>query len=360
MKIAQIVSLQESVPPQSKNGLEFVVSWLTEELVKRGHKITLFAPSNSKTKAKLVSIFPYGITNKEMLVWGWDRRDFSEWNTALAVSNENNFDIIHAHIGTIFKFLPFVSKPVVYTTHEPYNDEFRLRYLEKKEYRRYFKFALKQYKKVYYVNISKRQEKHFKQAQKYYFKKHITIYNGVPVKKFSFNLKPKNYLLYLGYINQKKGADLAAWIAKKLKAKLILAGENFGQEKFFRQKIKPYLNKDIKYVGPVNFKEKNDLYKNALATLAPLRWDEPFGLTIVESQACGTPVIAFNKGAAPELIQNGKTGFVVKTEKEMMEAIKKIDKIDRHQCRLWVENNFTVEKMVDEYEKLYKQLIKIK
>jgi glycosyltransferase involved in cell wall biosynthesis len=131
----------------------------------------------------------------------------------------------------------------------------------------------------------------------------------------------------------------------------------FNEEKFFEEKIKPYLSDKIEYLGAVNFQEKNELYKNALATLAPLSWHEPFGLTIVESQACGTPVIAFRKGAAPEIIKHGETGFVVETEEQMIDAIGSINTINRESCRKWVETNFSVKKMVDEYEKFYASLI---
>ena len=138
---------------------------------------------------------------------------------------------------------------------------------------------------------------------------------------------------------------------------LILAGNIFSQEKFFNEKIKPYLNKNIKYVGPLDFKEKIKCLKNAKACLNPITWEEPFGLVPVEAQACGTPVIAFDKGAMSEIIKDGKTGFVVETEEEMIEAIKNIDKIKREDCRKWVEQNFSVEKMVDEYEKLYYKIV---
>ncbi len=360
MKIAQIVSATQTVPPQSKNGLEFVVSWLTEELVKRGHKVTLFAPGNSKTKAKLISVFPYEISELKEKVWGWDKRDFSDWNSVLAISMQKNFDIIHTHTNNTTKFVPFINKPIIFTKHGPYNNKFKSKYLNNKKYKKYFKFALEQYKKINYVNISKKQENDFKKCEKYYFKKHTTIHNGIPVDKFSFNNNPKNYLFYLGYINKDKGADVAVQVAKKIKMKLILAGDVYGQEKFFKQKIKPYLNKDIKYVGPVNFKEKVELLKNAYALLNPVQWHEPFGLVPVEAQACGTPVIAFNKGAMPEIIQHNKTGFVVNTEQEMINAIKNINKIKRQDCRDWVEKNFSVERMVDDYEKLYKKLVKNK
>ncbi len=359
MKIAQVVSYQESVPPRSKNGLEFLVSWLTEELVKRGHQVTLFAPADSKTKAKLKSICPTNINNDKNVVWYFT--NYSNWNVSYVLSEAENFDIIHTHtLPALFTY--FTGRPIIHTLHTPFSEEdekFRKHYLINKKYAKYLKYIIDSYKKINYVTISKFQQKNFKKCEPYYFKNYTHIYNGIPVEKFILNNQPADYLIFLGYLCTEKGAHIAVRVARKLKRKLILAGEYYEKEPtYFNKYIKPFLNKDIKYVGPVGFREKNELLKNASACLAPIQWDEPFGLVPVEAQACGTPVIAFKRGAMPEIISHGHTGFVVKTEKEMVEAVKKIDKIERHDCRQWVEKNFTVKRMTDEYEKLYRKLIK--
>ncbi|MDQ3014859.1 MAG: glycosyltransferase family 4 protein [bacterium] len=358
MKIAQVVSLVESVPPQSKNGLEFIVSWLTEGLVQRGHDVTLFAPGNSKTHAHLKSLLPKGtsiniVPLNEMEL---DMAGFSFWNVMYAAHFAQDFDIIHCHNDGA-AMVPYVKTPIIQTLHHPYKHEFLEPYLKLPEYAKTLDFITDQYSKINYVTISKRQQEHFKQAEPFYFKKYTTIYNGIPLEQFSFNEHPQDYLFFIGYIRKDKGADVAVQVAKALNMKLILAGENKGQEVFFKEHIEPYLNDKITYIGPVDFEQKNELYKNAIATLAPLSWHEPFGLTLVESQACGTPVIAFNKGAAAEIIYHGKTGFVVNTIDEMCEAVKKIGEISRKNCREWVEKNFSIEKMVDEYEKFYTTLL---
>ncbi len=357
LRIAQVVSFQESVPPISQSGLEFAVSWITEELVARGHDVTLFAPENSKTNAKLISLIPKHIWSIKHPhdIWGSTWR--SAWNTSLVSSLAKNFDVIHVHTGTIALSMPFIQTPVVFTLHHRFTDDVWSPELADPKHLESMKYIFEQLSKINYVAISKKQETDFLAAEKFYFKNHTTIHNGIPVEQFSFNDKPKDYLLFIGYINKNKGADVAVRVAKKLNMKLILAGNNYGEEKFFDEHIRPYLSDDIQYVGPVNFEQKNELYKNARAKLAPILWDEPFGLTIVESQACGTPVIAFNKGAASEIIKHGETGFVVTTEEEMIEAVGKIDHIDRKKCREWVEENFSVSKMVDGYEKLYQGLI---
>ena len=355
LKIAQVAPMIESVPPRDKNGLEFVVSWITEELVKRGHEVTLFAPSDSQTTANLFPILDKGsaYTSRD----DWERHFFSVWNTIIAGSAKEQFDVIHCHNRNSALISPFTDSTIVETFHHSFEDDNILKDLHRNTTSsKNTKVIGDFFKKINYVTVSKHQENQFIVYEESSFKNHTTIYNGIPVEKFDFSDKPGDYLLFLGYINKNKGADTAVRVAQKLGMKLILAGNNIGEEKFFEEHIKPHLNDKIQYVGPVNFVEKNKLYKNALAKLDPLAWNEPFGLTIVESQACGTPVIAFEKGAAPELIKEGETGFVVKSEEEMVEAVKKVSQLKRTACRAWVEQNFSVEKMVDGYEALYKKL----
>lgn len=356
LRIAQIVSMYESVPPKSQNGLEFVVSWLTEELVRRGHDVTLFAPANSKTKAKLVSIIPERISAKNSEPW--HNFFFSIWNTIIAGTKKDEFDIIHCHNSNSTYIAPFVSVPVVETIHSPFNDNVT-KLCHNNEYVRSLQPIFDEYSKVNYVAVSKHQENDFATEENIYFKKHTCIHNGIPVENFTFSDNSdgqKDYLLFIGYINKNKGADVAVRVARALNMKLILAGSTFGEEEFFEEHIKPFLDEKIVYVGTVDFEQKNKLYGGAIAKLAPVAWHEPFGLTLVEAQACGTPVIAFDKGAAREVVNDGVTGFVVNSETEMIDAVKKISEIDRKNCRAWVEENFSVKKMVDEYEKLYNKL----
>lgn len=354
LKIAQVVSLQESVPPVSQNGLEFIVSWLTEELVARGHDVTLFATSDSKTTAKLVSISSRALHRDSHPSWHFSF--YGIWNTLLTLMQKESYDIIHCHSQDATLLTPFTTSKIVTTLHSPFDNNF-LTLCQTANTHGELQPIIDQISKVNHVAISKKQETDYLLAEDSYFKNHTCIHNGIPVDKFDFNDKPKDYLLFIGYINKNKGADVAVRVAKKLGMKLILAGNNDCEEEFFKEHIEPYLNEDIQYVGKVNFAEKNELYKNAIVKLAPIFWHEPFGLTIVEAQACGTPVIAFNKGAAAEIIKNGETGFIVETEEEMIEAVKKISNIDRRVCRVWVENNFSVKKMVDEYEKFYEKIL---
>ncbi|MEK7552035.1 MAG: glycosyltransferase family 4 protein [Patescibacteria group bacterium] len=354
MKIAQIVSLEESVPPKHKNGLEFVVSWITEELIKRGHDVTLFAPADSKTKAKLVPLVSVCLSNQDNKTQNWKQPQADMWNSALVAAQSGNFDIIHSHSRSIVYFMSQIKIPVVQTLHHPAS--FHHPFFDNEIGEANLRFILDHYSKINYVSVSKNQLNEYLGSKSSYFKNYTNIYNGIPINDFEFNNNPNNYLFFIGYINKNKGADIAVRVAKKMGMNLILAGDNSTEIDFFKKEIEPYLNDKIKYVGPVDFKKKNELYKNALATLAPIRWQEPFGLTIVESQACGTPVISFRNGAAPEIIDHGNTGFVVENEEQMIEAVSKIKTIDRKKCREWVEKNFSVETMVDGYEALYRKL----
>jgi glycosyltransferase involved in cell wall biosynthesis len=182
------------------------------------------------------------------------------------------------------------------------------------------------------------------------------------VKTFEFNPQPKDYLFFLGRISPEKGPLKAIKAAKLAKKRLLIAAKIDPVDKeYFQKKVKPLLDgRQIKYIGEVGKKRKVQLLKNALALLAPIQWEEPFGLFMTEAMACGTPVIAFKRGSVPEIVKNGKTGFVVKNIQEMVRAIKKINQIDRKKCRERVIKKFSVEVMTTGYEKVYYKLLKKK
>lgn len=348
MKIAQIAPLSEPIPPKNKNGLEFVVHFLTEELAKRGHEITLFASANSKTSANLESVFPKNISNDPNA--SWTPYTYNLWNSFNCFSKINQFDIIHTHsFGAESAFFSyFVNTPVLTTIHS----QKRETPIYKKD-KRYFKYSKPIFDFLYKQNrvfVSKAQQNSYK-----YFKNAYVVHNGIPAEQFAFSGHSYDYFAYLGYLNCQKGAHTAVRVAKKAKIKLKLAGN--GTKEFLEKEIYPYLDENIEYLGPVSGKNKIKFLQNAKALLVPIQWEEPFGLIMPEAMACGTPVIAFNRAAVPEIVKDGETGFIVKNEEEMIKAIKKIDSIDRKKCRERVEKYFTVEKMADEYEKIYQKII---
>ena len=352
LRIAQVVSLQESIPPKGKNGLEFMVHYLTEELVKRGHDVTLFATKDSKTSAKLVDVLPYPAAKKR--IFGWGGTEYSLISLTKAVEMENKFDVIHTHIGQVaYYFTNLIKTPIVETIHSPIH-KIPKRYLPKKNIQdRYLKDSRNRYKKMQHVFVSKNQKKNaFMQNSG------SVIHNGIDLEEFKFKKDPQDYFLYLGYMTSNKGAHLAVKAARRARVKLKLAGSYKHCEKYFEEEIKPYLKKGkIEYVGVVNPVQRNKLLGGAKAILVPLQWEEPFGLIMIEAMACGTPVIGFDIAAVPEIVKDGKTGFIVKDFKEMAKAVRKVDEIDRGTCRSHIEKHFSVEKMVDGYEKVYEKAV---
>jgi len=326
---------------------------VAEGLAKRGHEVTFFGPLGSKSKickvreVKIVPLYENEILKSPEVKKSREREKISYLFDQYIVSlifKENfkkEFDIIHIH--PVDRALPFASltkTPVVYTLHDPiYPWRAKI-------------FEMYQTKNQYFISISDAQRKPAPDLNWA-----GTIYNGINLKSFPFNPKPKNYLLFLGRILERKGAHIAIKATIKSNENLIIAGTP-SKGKFWEKYIRPFLKrKNIKYVGFLPYGETYKLYQNAKVLLCPIQWEEPFGLTFIESMACGTPVIAFDRGSAREVIKDGKTGFVVKDIEEMVKAIKKIDKIDRRECRRWVEEKFTIEKMIDNYERVFYQII---
>jgi glycosyltransferase involved in cell wall biosynthesis len=340
LRIAQIAPLWFPIPPQKYGGTERVVSYLTEGLVKRGHRVTLFASGDSKTRAKLISI-----TKKHLIARGvpWQDWWWNNLNYSFAFERAKEFDLIHSHwtpVGMFFQGI--VKTPVLHTLHN----------IPRKTDHRWPIFRY--YKNSNVVFISKKQ----KVNSLVRFKNEWVVYNGLDISQFKFNLSPKNYFIWIGRICPDKGTDLAIKIAKKRGIKLLLAGQLQPMyQDFFKKEIKPHLGQKIKYIGELSQAQLSSFYGSAKALIYPHRWQEPFGLVMIESMACGTPVIAFNRGSVPEIVKDGKTGFVVNSIKEAVEAVKKIDQINRLDCRKWVEEKFTVEKMVDNYERVYYKIL---
>ncbi|MBZ9577659.1 glycosyltransferase family 4 protein [Patescibacteria group bacterium] len=323
-------------------------------LVKKGHKVSFFTPKGSKSKkfkvyeSSFQPLYKEKITNyHEIDEKGKFSYLFEQYLICLILKkySKEHFDIVHIHpadralpFGYLFPKIPFV-----YTLHDPVS------LWRKKIYRLY------KTKNQYFVSISKAQQKPAPDLNWI-----GTVYNGIRLKPFSFNPNPKNYLLFIGRLLEKKGADTAIKIALKTKQNLIIVGApNKGA--FWEKRIKPYLKrKNIKYVGYVPYEKTYKYYGEAKAALYPIKWEEPFGLTFIEAMACGTPVIVFDRGSAREVVKDGKTGFVVKTIKGAVAAIKKIDQIDRKECRKRVEEKFSIEKMVNDYEKVYYEILKKK
>lgn len=356
LRIAQLSTPFVDVPPETYGGTELVIHNITEELVRRGHKVTLYATKSSKTKARLKYVFKeaLGLQGMENLLsplaskLSWAHALPSLYHAILPFEEANEFDIIHNHFHYYGLFFSSLSKVSVLTT---YHGDFSG--AEKSPIE---KMILEKYKNNYWTTISESQKRNCKIKLNF----QAVIHHGIPIEKFSFNKKPQDYFVWLGRIVEKKGIKEAIEIAKKSNTKLIIAGIIGRNKDFFNKEIKPHIDKKlIFFIGPVNHKEKVKLLKNAKALLYPVKWEEPFGLVMIEAMACGTPVVAFRQGSVPEIIKDKKTGFVVNNIKETLNVLKNINQINRKECRDHIKNNFTIEKMVDKYEETYKRILNI-
>ncbi len=345
MRIAQIAPLAIRVPPEKYGGTERVVHALTEELVKRGHEVTLFASGDSITSAKLNSVFPTSIRNSKIRpVYGFNAPLMHSISRAYVMEKE--FDVIHDHVAfpgpSIGAALAEKSTtPAVLTLHGHIEPDHISTYRE--------------FRKMNIVTISQDLGRDIQDLNLAGF-----VHNGLPMEHYPFSAQHDGYLLWVGRICLEKGPHHAIVAAKRLNLPLILAGkieETEAGQRYYRKYVKPFLNDQIKWIGEIDETERNDLMARALVFLHPITWREPFGLTIIEANACGLPVVAFNLGAMPEIIEEGKTGFLVKNLDEMVEAIKNVDTIDRAYCRAHALTKFNAAKMAEGYEAIYKKVI---
>ncbi len=355
LRIAQITNLQESVPPLNKHGLEQIVSYLTEELVRRGHEVTLFAPADSKTNAHLVPLWPTA-TSRDLNHHGISPETHTQWAVATAFSRHQEFDIIHDHTRfTSLFFANLVPTPVVSTIHHPISLEL-LAPSYPPQYHPYIRDGWLNFaKSVHTVVVSKFQAQNYPSPS-------TVIPNGISLRNWvAPSMEPGSYLAFLGYLTPDKGAAEAVEAALQTNIPLKIAGpldNSEANQKYFHSRIAPHLGSQIEYLGPLSFDQKQVFLSNALATLLPIQWDEPFGLVAIESLASGTPVIAWNRAALPEIIEDGRSGFLVNSVSEMVEKISKLSQINRADCRKRVEENFTSEIMTTKYESLYQSLLK--
>lgn len=342
MKIGMIAPPIENVPPKKYGGTERVVSVLTEELVRRGHDVTLFASGQSRTSAKLISVFPKSLReafpdNKDVS----RRVQISLQHVGNAYGMQDEFDIIHDHTG--YFGLPFTqsaSTPVISTVHGPLTKEILPLY--------------QQFTKPYLVSISYSQRK---PAPRLNFA--ANVYNGLQLAKYPFSPYHSGYLLAVGRFSPEKGIHNAIEIAQKSHLPLIIAAKlEESQKEYFAKRIQPHLCSSIQWLGEVTEKHRNELMSHALGFLHPLEWEEPFGLTIIEAMACGTPVIAFNKGSMKEIISHGKTGFIAKNNNDAVSYIQKLDSISRSYCRRYSLLRFGADTMATEYENVYEAILK--
>ncbi len=333
-KIAILSPVAWRTPPRHYGPWEQIASSVCEGMVKKGLDVTLFATLDSVTGAKLEGICEKGYEEDKSV----DGLVHSVMHISNLMERADEFDLIHSH----FDFLPLtysklIKTPIVTTIHG---------FSSPKIWPVYEKYN----RHAYYVSIS--------YADRYEKLDYIAnVYNGIDVSKFSFNNDPGDYLLFFGRFHPDKGPHDAINIAKKAGKRLIMAGI-IQDEKYYEEKVKPYIDgEQIVFVGSAGPEKRNELIGNALALLHPIYFDEPFGLSVAEAMICGTPVIAYNRGSMPELIRHGETGFLVKNSDEAAGAVNAVSSIDRALCREHAVMNFSNERMVDGYIKVYQKIL---
>jgi glycosyltransferase involved in cell wall biosynthesis len=334
MHIAMLAPIAWRTPPRHYGPWESVASLLTEGLVARGHDVTLFATADSQTSATLHAVCPRGYEEDRALIPKvWECLHISE-----LFEHADAYDLIHNH----FDFLPLTytgqtTTPVVTTIHGFSSPGILPVY---KKYNG----------KVFYVSISDAD----RSPELDYIK---TIHHGIDIQQFDFQPAPDDYLLFFGRIHPDKGTREALDIARACRKKLILAGI-IQDQAYYDQYVASRIDNDrVVYIGSVGPAERNRLLGNARALLHPIQFNEPFGLSVIESMACGTPVIAFSKGSMPELVETGKSGFLVNNVDEAIEAVARIEDIDRAYCRRRVERHFTIDRMIDDYMQVYETVL---
>jgi glycosyltransferase involved in cell wall biosynthesis len=339
MRIAQVAPLSESVPPRLYGGTERVVSFLTDELVRQGHDVTLFASGDSRTLAHLMEVCP------EALRLAGSYQDPIAPHVLMleqVARYADEFDVVHFHLASLH--LPLARRlPVAHlTTLHGRLDLPELRPL------------FREFTDIPVVSISDAQREPLADASWI-----STVHHGLPLDLLEFHPEPGDYLAFLGRISPEKRVDRAIAIAAACGWPLRIAAKiDTADREYFEREIRSLLdNPLIEYVGEIGEDQKSDFLGGARALLFPIDWPEPFGLVMIEALACGVPVVAYRGGSVPEVITDGLTGFIVETLDEAIEATRRVHLLDRERCRLAFERRFSAARMAADYVELYEQLL---
>jgi glycosyltransferase involved in cell wall biosynthesis len=337
MRIAMLAPLEIRVPPVAYGGTEVIVSLLTEELVRRGHEVTLFASGDSVTTARLEYVCTHFLR-------GTDRNKFilNMLNVASCLEQADKFDIIHNHTETEgMSTAKLVKTPMLTTLHGNFKGD---------------QLVLFAHYRGWWNTISQSARSLMPAKEKFAG----VIYNAIDVKAYPFNgTRDDSYLLFLSRMSYEKGVHVAIEAARKMGRKLIIAGNiDKPDEEYFKTMVLPGVDGDlVRFIGEADFQKKMELMMGASCLLAPLCWEEPFGLFMIEAMACGAPVIAFRRGSAPEVVKHKETGFIVDNIDGLISAVDKIPSIDRRACREHVERNFDAPRLADDYLRAYNRIL---
>ncbi|MGH3089709.1 MAG: glycosyltransferase family 4 protein [Rubrobacteraceae bacterium] len=335
LRIAQVAPLAMPVVRDARGSIEQLVWLLTEELVRRGHEVTLFATGDSETSANLHAAYPHSYREDYKL---WDSWEYHElMHLASAFERAHEFDVIHSHV---YHFAPplarLVDKPVLHTDHVPQSESVRDCYAR--------------YPETNIVALSRYHREKFEGMEDV-----PIIYNGIDTESFPFGEEPGDYLVFLGNLVERKGVVEAIRAAREAGMRLILAGKGGGE--YYESIVEPLIDgESVEHVGRVDVEERNELLSGAAAMLFTSLRAEPFGLVMVEAMACGTPVVALERCAVPEIVDRGATGYYVEEADSLASIVPKTVALDRAHCREQAQKRFDYRRMADEYETLYRRL----
>jgi glycosyltransferase involved in cell wall biosynthesis len=358
MKIAHIAPPWIAIPPKNYGGTEIVLYNLIEEQVAQGHDVTLFAPGDARTSAKLISFFPHSLIGTGV-PWSGHLKAYYHLHKAVEYIKDHDFDIVHTHLSSstdmyLFPLMAHSAVPHVMTLHSHFPFD-RVQSWTGDADDLYMQWV----SSVPMILISEQARAELTLPLNIAG----VVHHGLPIALFQPTVKqPESFFMWLGRFVPEKGPHLAIKAAKEAGVPLVLAGtiDHHIQKSvdYFEQVIKPHIdNRQVKYVGPVDMKQKIDLLSRSRGLLNPIQWEEPFGMVMIEAMAVGCPVIAFNRGAAPEIVTHRRSGFLVQSVNEMVRCISLIDELDRMVVRAHVQHNFTAYAMAKKYTAVYKKII---
>ena len=343
LRIGQVPPLWTPIPPNTYGGIELMVHLLTEELVRQGHEVTLFGTGDSRTSAKLEPVCELNMLDYMASTEACVYEAYANAAVARVLARAADFDVLHFHIG--MHWLPFATlsqTACLFTIHTfPSYDD---------------RWLARNFPGVALAGISRYQAGQLTEGTK---REIPVVHNGCDFGAFEPRFEAGGYLAFLGRMSHDKNPLDAIRIAREAGMPIVLAGQaqQAKEEAYFEKEIRPLIDgESVRYIGPVNHAQKNELLRNAAALVFPIQWPEPFGLVMIEAMACGTPVIAFNRGSVPEVIDHGLTGFVVEDEAEAVAAVPRLASLSRTAIRQCFERRFSSRRMAEDYLSLYQRL----